>query len=475
MLEMAAALDQQVVELVKEIGVWMEKADYGELLISTMRFPGHMSEILGIPLLVMLDEFQDITRLREFPGTINLLRTVRAALDRQGRVGFAVAGSRVTALRNLIGDSESPLFTRFGTVPMDPFGPEATEELATKVWEEEGVSHDPDAVARLYRLSGGWPFYVSAIAQRARQAARAADCQITPDTIDLAFREEIFGRGTTIGQHCAYLRMTATEDSSRSEKGFLEELLEQVALHQPLTRANLVRRLAKRHNQKEIYRGINRLIDTDFLAEQNGILTLLDPIFALWLASEPARQDPQGLLNNQAAAQKMISWYQQRHSEDRTAMGTLFERRAENLVRQFAGQEVDGKLLGTTGKLILPTVQHVQQVKVNDPRGLYGKQPDNYELEIVTAGNTPADCWGVEAKHRRGAMTKAMVERLLENVRAIEKAEGLVFSRLWIVANRGIRADAIPLIKAEGILTSRNREIEKLEHLAASGWKTELK
>jgi AAA+ ATPase superfamily predicted ATPase len=472
LLEMAA-LDPRLVALVKEIIVWMEKSDYGELLISTMRFPGHLSEILDIPLLVMLDEFQDITRLRDFPGTANLLGTVRAALDRQGRVGFAVAGSRVTALRKLIGASESPLFTRFGTISLDPFGLEATEELATRTWEEEGVSNDPDAVARLYRLSGGWPFYISAIAQKARQVARAGDCHITPDTIDLAFREEIFGRVTTIGQHCTYLRATATEDSSRSEKSLLEELLEQVALRQPLTRANLVRRLARHYSQKEIYRGVNRLIDTDFLAEQNGVLTLLDPIFALWLAAEPARQDPQTLLTNQAAVQKLISWYEQRHSEDRATMGMLFEKRVENLVRQFAGQEVDGKLFGTIGTLSLPTVRQLRRGKVDDPKGLYGKQPDSYELEVVTTGDAPADCWGIEAKHRRGAVTKAMVERFLENARAIEKAEGLTFSHLWIVTNRGIRADAIPLIQTEAILTSGSRQIEKLERLAAARWKPE--
>ncbi len=104
----------------KEIFYWLEKPDFGEVLISVMSLPAHISEILSIPLLVMLDEFQDITRLHDAPGTINLLGTLRAALDRQGRVAFAVAGSKVTALREMIEGSESPLFTRFTAVPMDP-------------------------------------------------------------------------------------------------------------------------------------------------------------------------------------------------------------------------------------------------------------------------------------------------------------------------------------------------------------------
>lgn len=471
LLNTATALDPKVMALVKEILHWIEKPDYGELLISVMSLPGHISEILGIPLLVMLDEFQDITRLQEAGGTASLLGTVRAALDRQGRVGFAVAGSKVTALRKLIGASESPLFTRFGTVPMAPFGVEATTELASRVWDEEAIGYDPDAVARLYRLSGGWPLYVHAMTQRARQLARASTGFVTPDIVDLAFREELFGRGTNIGQHCAYLRKTALEDSSTAERNLLEEVLNQVALHQPITRTSLLRRI-RGHGRTEVYEAVNRLIDTDFLAQENGALTLLDPIFALWLAAEPARQDPQGVLSDQRAVQKLIAWYEQRHADDRTAMGMLFEKRVENLIRQFAGQEVDGKLLGIEEKITLPTVREIRRVRVDDPRGLYGDGPDSYELELVTIGDRPADCWGVEAKHRRGAMTRKMVERYLENVRAIEKAEKLSFHRRWLVVTRGVRADATALIQAEGILVSGIRQIEKLEHLAASGWRT---
>lgn len=471
LLGMAAALDAKIIGLVREIISWMEKPDYGELLISTMRFAGHLSEILGIPILVMLDEFQDITRLKEAPGTANLLGTVRAALDRQGRVGFAVAGSRVTALKKLIGSGESPLFTRFGTLSMDPFGLEATGELATRVWQEEGITHDPDAVVRLYKLSGGWPLYVHAIAQRARQIARAGTNQVTPDIIDIAFQEELFGRGTSIGQHCVYLRKTATESATTAGANLLEEVLDLVALHQPLSRASLVRRLVRRHSQAEIYRTVNQLIDTDFLLEQSGVLALLDPLFSLWLAAGPARQDPQGFLSNRRAVQRLISWYEQRHADDRTAMGTLFEKRVENLVRQFAGQEVEGRLLGTTGTLTLPTVRQLRQLKKDDPRGLYGTGPGSYELEVVTEGGSAADCWGIEAKHRRGAVTRAQVERFLLNARILERAYGFEFARLWIVASKGVRSDAQPLIQAEGILSSGLRQIEQLERLAASGWK----
>ncbi|MBI4316906.1 MAG: ATP-binding protein [Chloroflexi bacterium] len=465
LLVMAATLDQKLVGPVREIRGHVENNNYGGLITAVMRFPDHLSEVLDIPHLVMIDEFQDIVKLMHFPGTGNLLGAFRAALDRRGRVGYVVAGSQVTTLRRLIGDSESPLFTRFVDLPLNPFGLEATTELATALWQQEENRYDPDAVVRLYRLSGGWPFYIYAIAVRAQQIVRASTGMVTDEIIDLAFQEELFGRLTHVGQHCSYLRKTATQSDSDAKTSLLEEVLKQVAARQPLARASLVRRLVRRYSQTEIYVAINRLIDTDFISEENGTITLLDPVFALWLAAEPIRLDPLGNLMKQRAVRKLIEWYEQRHIEDRTTMGGLFEKRVENLVRQFAGQEVDGKYFGVTEQVILPKVRQVRQLKVHDPHGVHGEGPDEYEIDLVTSGVGQEDMWGIECKHRRGAVTSKMVKRFVDSASAVANAEALSFARLWIVTNRGIRGDALTTIRAKGILASGSRDIDQLEHL----------
>jgi hypothetical protein len=112
----------------------------------------------------------------------------RAALDRPGRVALVVAGSRVTAMRHLIEDGASPLFTRFIPLELRPFHRDATFELATYIWEDES-RFEPDAAVRLHHLTGGWPFYVDAVEVRARALALAGPDVITPDLVDLAFQQ----------------------------------------------------------------------------------------------------------------------------------------------------------------------------------------------------------------------------------------------------------------------------------------------
>jgi hypothetical protein len=155
-------------------------------------------------------------------------------------------------------------------------------------------------------------------------------------------------------------------------------------------------------------------------------------------------------------------------------MGTLFERRVENLARQFRGQTVDGRLFGVTAPVRVPTTQEAGPLRVDDPRAEYGERPDTYEVDVVTTGSSPADCWAIEAKHRRGAITRPMVERFLRSADVVARAHSLRFAHLWIVAPRGIRPDAAELAREHGVLTSGLRQLDQLDRLAGASFEAAL-
>ena len=143
-------------------------------------------------------------------------------------------------------------------------------------------------------------------------------------------------------------------------------------------------------------------------------------------------------------------------------MGHLFEQHVENTVRQFRGQVVPGRLFGSDEELVLPITRSVDRIRLNDPNGEFGDRPDSYELDLVLTGEAPGDLWAVECKHRRGALTRTMVERFLRSARAIERGRDLHFNQLWIVAPRGIRPDANALAMEHGVLRSGRRQLEAL-------------
>jgi hypothetical protein len=211
-----------------------------------------------------------------------------------------------------------------------------------------------------------------------------------------------------------------------------------------------------------VYNSINHLIDHDFLLEAEGTLCLADPVFAVWLNVEPDRRDPLTAIGNPDALRRILSWYEVQHAEDRTEMGRLFEQQVENTVRQFRGQTVPGRLFGVDGEVTLPVTRSVERVRVDDSNGEYGEGPDSYEIDLVLVGEAQGGLWAIECKHRRGALTQAMVERFLQSVRAIERARGIRFAHLWIVAPRGIRPDASALATQYTMFRSGRRQLEAL-------------
>ena len=456
-LALHPALEPMVAELLEQI----HSEAHGRLLNQAFRFPAEVSQAVGTPLLVMLDEFQDITRLRAFPETANLLGAFRAALDRPGRVAFVVAGSRVTAMRRLIEDGGSPLFARFTSLELLPFHPDATVDLASRIWADES-QFEPDAATRLHRLTGGWPFYVHGVAARARTIALSGPGAVTPDVVDVALQQELIGRGGNIALHCQYLLRTALETDSDARRNRLEAILRYVAREGTVPRARLARRLTRHYSQTEVYNSINQLIDQDFLVETESVLRLADPVFGVWLNIEPDRRDPLTAIGNPDALRRILQWYEAQHAEDRTEMGRLFEQHVENTVRQFRGQAMPGKLFGIDGEVTLPITRSVERLRLDDQKGEYGEGPDSYEIDLVLMAEAQEELWAIECKHRRGALTRAMVERFIRSVQAVERARGIHFARLWIVAPRGIRPDASTLATQRGVLRSGRRQLESL-------------
>ena len=464
----AISIKPELVPLVDNIvGLLQPGASYGALLVAVMRFPDQVSGALDLPILVMLDEFQEITRLRAFPRTENLLGTVQAALDRRGKVAFAIAGSKVSALRHLLSDGESPLFTRFSHMELHPFSIDGTHDLTARIWSDETLVVDPDASVRLHKYTGGWPYYTHAVAVRAAELSRASDSRVTPDIIDVAFSEELIGRVTSIGQYCRYLLDTALRADNDGLRNTVEAVLREIAKVQRMSRASLERRLKRHHPHTRIHRAINLLIDTDLIREAAGTLDLADPVFARWLVLEPERRNPEGILHNPQAMRRLLTWYESQHGSDRQEMGTLFERRVENVTRQFAGQTVPGKLFGVDGEVRLPKVSSVRSLRFDDAEDELGPGTASYEVDLVTIGDHPEDVWAVEAKHRAGAVTSAMIERFQTNARAIAAGHHLTIAQHWIVASRGIRADAAELARNDGMLMSGLRQLEQLERVLA--------
>ena len=83
----------------------------------------------------------------------------------------------------------------------------------------------------------------------------------------------MIGRAATVGQQCRYLLDAALRSDGAGGNGLhntIEAVLRRTARERTYTRTSLARSLSRHHAPAQVFRAINRLIDTDFLREEGG-------------------------------------------------------------------------------------------------------------------------------------------------------------------------------------------------------------
>jgi hypothetical protein len=444
------------------VGLVGDSRHYGRLLSRAFAFPGAVSDQLDLPMLVILDEFQEIRRLLNFPGTENLWAVIREALDRRGKVAFAIAGSIVTAMREILHRGNEPLFTRFHELELPPFDSGDTQELATGLWERAGFSWSQNASQRLHALTQGFPFYVHTLALSTLDEARPSGTSVDGDHVDATFQTQILDRNSTISIYCQYLFERAVGDV-RGES-IPDGVLRYLASHEGKTRADVARALRRGNLSAQISRVVRELIEVDILADREGGLWFVDPVLPIWVALEHERRAPTTLLPNPEARARVTRRYEERIQALQESVGLMFEKRVHNVLRQFRGQTVSGRLFGTAGQVVLPSVEDVRNVVLSDPKGEVSGSPGSVELDGVTRGS---ERWCVECKHRAGGVTSAAVDRFDRASRFFETVSGERLGRRWYVSQTGFRIDARARCEELGIYFSTLRDLNQLERVLA--------
>jgi hypothetical protein len=459
----SALLDERIAIAAEEIlDLVRDSRAYGLLLSRLFLFPAVVSEQLGLPILVILDEFQDMRKLLNFPNTTNLWAIIRDALDRRGRVAWTIAGSIVTAMREIIGGGADPLFTRFEIHDLPPFGVEDTSELATRLWEQLHFGWDQDAVQRVHALSQGFPFYIRTIAMAAADLARALGDRVTADQVDAAFQDQLLGRDSTLAIYCGYL----FEQAIGSVRGdaIPEGVLRLLAQREGQTPTDLARGLHRETGVAQIHRVVSDLRRIDILRYEGSGLWFVDPVLPIWIAVERERQDPAMVFANPAARARVTAQVSERLRALQEATGLLFERRVHNVLRQFRGQTVSRRLFGGDGQVVLPRVDEVAAVEIQDAAGELSGRPGSVELDGVTRGS---EVWRVEAKHVAGGVTRAQIDLFARKCDFFARQTGTVAAQRWYVSNTGFRTEARVRCGELGILFTTAHDLTRLERAVA--------
>jgi hypothetical protein len=397
-------------------------------------FADKLAQELDCRLLLLLDEFTELSALGNYPAVRRPMHLFRAAMQRHERVGYVIAASAISAMEELVQHGRSPLFLQFEMVEVSRFDSDATLALAERVL---GGTPAPGVGRRLHRLSGGHPFYVHTVASRLANLDRAPH-EIEPQDVLQAFVLETLNRTGQIYNYCRYLYDISLQRARGY--GILRALLQVLAQEEGLTLSELARLI---HKTAPATRGYLRALqEVDLVVESEKTYHYRDPVLRYWAAyvTRGVEVDP---FASPGTLTPLLDDLEARHNRLATELGLAKESQVRELLRRFAGQEVEGALLGLSGQLRLPAFQRVAPYRSDDG-----------QVEVDALAENGAR-WAVEIKWRGKAAGKKELAALLDKAQALD-------ARPWFISRNGFTPQARTFAGDNDVLISSRADLEKL-------------
>ena len=420
-----------------------EKPDQHLLLEMAFNWPEVWAQALNCRVMLTLDEFPEILALNNYPQIRDVVALFRAVLQAQSRVCYVVAGSMISLMERIFLTPDSPLFVHFQLEAVGPFGREDSGELARKRLASLEASVPPDVLAAVYQVTRGHPFYIYATTMRVLETVSLLHRPLTPQTVREAFVLETLGTTGRIYNLCRYV-LEESLQRARGEtmpRAVLQVLARETA---GLTLTQLARRLKRPSGA--IRQVLNWLMEVDLVEQQEDkTYVFRDPVLKLWVAYYYAGLELTAM-PRQKVLDQLVAELMEKYQRVTTELGLAKESQVRELLQCFAGQEVDGILLGLPGTIPLPTFQKVAPYRSDDGQ---------VEVDALAEGD---ERWAVEIKWR-GKMTG---EKELQKLARVAQT---LSTQPWFISRAGFTPEAEAYAQREGIMYSSREEIEALARI----------
>lgn len=141
--------------------------DYGEMFDATFETINKISKTVE-KMVVILDEFQDLTKLRRYKGLRNIMERFRDVIQNRAKnLSYVVSGSQVHITREFIERGKGAAFMHFVEIDVGELKTSDAMELFEKYCR--GLKIDTKkariGAAEAFKLVGGQPFYLMSLAE----------------------------------------------------------------------------------------------------------------------------------------------------------------------------------------------------------------------------------------------------------------------------------------------------------------------
>ncbi len=384
---------------------------------------------LDKPVVFILDEIQDFLITAQ-EAKIDVLGIMREML--RSKTLLVLSGSIRSIMYKVSMDSKERYFLQLETIEIQPFGLKDTWELTEKIL---GENISGATAAKILRLTGGFPFYIYVITNRARELSELYQIGFD-EALDIAYLQETYSSSGIIYEHCRYLWSEYLGYARR--KRYLRSILEDL-ITGPKKISEIAKNVGIDYNTVYIY--MEELEKLGIVKRDNNTYYIFNPVFARWIAirkelPEILRIHPEdkGIITQLKKLEKRVS------RAERIASHT-FEMLTQRIIAELLGTTIEAGKLGET---------KLNKVKIPDKiifNPTIKKENKIYEVDAILENDQR---WVVE-------ITLSKIDRkYIQETKNVWKAD-----IYWFITYQGYTKTAKNNIENNEILTDK-KQLEKL-------------
>lgn len=231
---------------------------------------GRLRRLRGLPVALVLDEFQQIAEWDEKHQTEAVLRT---AIQHFDGISCVFAGSERHLLQQMFADRARPLFKLAGPFPLRRLARAEVDPWLIERLQETGLALDPTGLDRLIEITAGYPWATQYLAHFVWEAAVGGRVErVNADVVNNALRQAVEAGDTVYARD--YASLTPSQ----------RQVLGAIATNptgEPLAAAYL-----RKHNlpsKSTVSQSLASLVEKGYLEQEESGYLASDPLFGQWL------------------------------------------------------------------------------------------------------------------------------------------------------------------------------------------------
>ncbi|OYT38819.1 MAG: hypothetical protein B6U86_05985 [Candidatus Altiarchaeales archaeon ex4484_43] len=255
-----------------------EAPDRVACISKAFNFPEIVAKELNKPVMMFLDEFQEMMEMDNYREIKPVVDKFRSFLQSQSRIVYVISGSAVSTMEYICSDAKSALFAHLREDHISNFTREDAGVLTKKILMQHSMDVAPEIHSRIYKLTRGHPFYITALTERVIEMVKLYDLSLNEELVDRCFVLELTAPNSRIYSFCNYI---FNESIERARGSNLLKAILQTISEGDLSLTQISKRLKRKTGV--IRNALRQLMEVDLVVHEGRLYGFRDPILMHWV------------------------------------------------------------------------------------------------------------------------------------------------------------------------------------------------